>query len=58
MMRCGRACNAAPVSKGTALGLLEGSAIAISATFAPGEAVGYLVCDDDGYVFGAGKVAE
>jgi len=55
MMRCGCACTAAPVSKGTVLGLLEESAVAI---FAPSEAVSYLVCDDNGYVFGAGKVAE
>jgi len=29
-----------------------------SATFRASEAVGDLVCYDDGYIFGAGKVAE
>ena len=58
MICCSHTSTAAPVSKGTALGLLEESAVAISASFRTGEAVGYLVCDDDGYAFGAGKVAE
>jgi hypothetical protein len=50
--------TATPVSKGTALGLLEDAAAAKSASFRTGEAVGHLVGDDDGYVFGAGKIAE
>jgi hypothetical protein len=59
MMWCGCACAAALVSKWVALGcLLVESAVAMSAAFGTGEAVGYLVCDDDGYVFGASKIAE
>jgi hypothetical protein len=40
------------------LGLLEESVVAKSATFRTGEAVSYLIGDDDGYIFGAGKIAE
>ena len=48
----------ASVRMGTALGLLEVSDVAKSATLGTGEAVSYLVRYDDSYVLGAGKVAE
>ena len=58
MVYCGCSRTATPIRNRTALGVLKEPATAVSARFSIGEAVGYLVCDDYGYVFGAGKVTE
>ncbi len=57
-MYCGCTCAAAPMCRGAALGLLEQSDVAKSATFRTGEAVGYLISNDNGYILSAGKATE
>jgi hypothetical protein len=48
----------ASIRKRTVLSLLEQSTGAKSAVFGTGKTVSYLVCNDYGYIFGAGEVTE